>query len=58
MTEETKTYLVKKQMERWCEKNKIFDKFNDVMSKNGGGRVKVVKVECWEAPKNSSIYIG
>jgi len=31
MTEETKTYLVKKQMERWCEKNKIFDKFNDVI---------------------------
>ena len=36
----------------------VFDKFNDVMSKNGGGRVKVVKVECWEAPRNSSIYIG
>ena len=36
----------------------VFDKFNDVMSKSGGGRVKVVKVECWEAPKNSSIYIG
>jgi 6-pyruvoyltetrahydropterin/6-carboxytetrahydropterin synthase len=36
----------------------VYDKFNDVMSKSGGGRVKVVKVECWEAPKNSSIYIG
>ena len=34
----------------------VYDKFNDVMSKSGGGRVKVVKVECWEAPKNSSIY--
>lgn len=36
----------------------VYDKFNDVLSKTGGGRVKVVKVECWEAPKNSSIYIG
>jgi len=36
----------------------VYDKFNDVMSKTGGGRVKVVKVECWEAPKNSSIYEG
>jgi hypothetical protein len=34
----------------------VFDKFNDVMSKTGGGRVKVVKVECWEADRNSSIY--
>jgi 6-pyruvoyltetrahydropterin/6-carboxytetrahydropterin synthase len=34
----------------------VYDKFNDVMSRTGGGRVKVVKVECWEAPKNSSIY--
>lgn len=33
-----------------------FDKFNDVLSKTGGGRVKVVKVECWEAKRNSSIY--
>jgi 6-pyruvoyltetrahydropterin/6-carboxytetrahydropterin synthase len=35
----------------------VYDKFNDVMSRTGGGRVKVVKVECWEAPKNSSIYL-
>lgn len=34
----------------------VFEKFNDVMSKTGGGRVKVVKVECWENKKNSSIY--
>lgn len=34
----------------------VFEKFNDVMSKTGGGRVKVVKVECWENDKNSSIY--
>jgi 6-pyruvoyltetrahydropterin/6-carboxytetrahydropterin synthase len=35
-----------------------FDKFNERLAKTGGGRVKVVKVECWEAPKNSSIYIN
>ena len=34
----------------------VFDKFNDVMSKTGGGRVKVVRVECWENKNNSSIY--
>jgi 6-pyruvoyltetrahydropterin/6-carboxytetrahydropterin synthase len=34
----------------------VFDKFNDVLSKNNGGRVKVVKVECFENDKNSSIY--
>lgn len=35
----------------------VFDKFNDVLSKTGGGRVKVIKVEFWEDPaKNSSIY--
>jgi hypothetical protein len=34
----------------------VYDKFNDVFSKSGGGRVKVTKVECWEADKNSSIY--
>ncbi len=36
----------------------VYDKFNDVLSKQGGGRVKVVKVECWEAKRNSSIFIG
>lgn len=35
----------------------VYDKFNDVLSKTGGGRVKVTKVECWEADKNSSIYM-
>ncbi len=34
----------------------VFDKFNDVFSKTEGGRVKVVKVECFENSKNSSIY--
>jgi 6-pyruvoyltetrahydropterin/6-carboxytetrahydropterin synthase len=33
-----------------------FDKMNEVLSKTGGGRVKVTKVECWENDKNSSIY--
>jgi hypothetical protein len=34
----------------------VFDKFNDVFSKTEGGRVRVVKVECFENNKNSSIY--
>ena len=34
----------------------VFDKFNDVMSKTDAGRCKVIKVECWENDKNSSIY--
>ena len=35
----------------------VFDHFNERMALTGGGRVKVVKVECWEAKKNSSIYM-
>lgn len=31
MTEELKTYLVKKEMEKWCEKNKIFQKMEEVV---------------------------
>ena len=34
----------------------VFDKFNERLALTGGGRVKVVKVECWEADRNSSIY--
>ncbi len=34
----------------------VFDKFNDVFSKTEGGRVKVVRVECFENTKNSSIF--
>jgi 6-pyruvoyltetrahydropterin/6-carboxytetrahydropterin synthase len=34
----------------------VYDHFNERLSLTGGGRVKVVKVECWEAEKNSSIY--
>lgn len=35
----------------------VYEKFNDVMSKTGGGRIEVVKVECWENENNSSIYM-
>lgn len=34
----------------------VFDKFNEVLSKTDAGRCKVVKVECFENDKNSSIY--
>jgi 6-pyruvoyltetrahydropterin/6-carboxytetrahydropterin synthase len=34
----------------------VFEKFNDVFSKTEGGRVKVIKVECFENNKNSAIY--
>ena len=34
----------------------VFEKFNDTFSKTEGGRVKVVKVECFENKKNSAIY--
>lgn len=34
----------------------VFDKFNDVLSKTNEGRCRVVKVECFENDKNSSIY--
>lgn len=35
----------------------VFDKMNERMKVTGGGRVKCVKVECWEAKRNSSIYM-
>lgn len=34
----------------------VFERFNDVFSKTEGGRIKVVRVECFENSKNSSIY--
>ena len=34
----------------------VYDKFNEVLSKTDAGRCKVVKVECFENDKNSSIY--
>ena len=36
----------------------VYDHFNKRLALTGGGRVKVVKVECWEADRNSSIYCG
>ncbi len=50
-----KVHFLEKMGAESCAKL-VYDKFNDVMSKTGGGRVKVVKVECWEADRNSSIY--
>lgn len=34
----------------------IFDKFNDTLSKQDGGRSEVIKVEVFENEKNSAIY--
>ena len=34
----------------------VYDHFNDVLSKTDAGRCKVIKVECFENDKNSSIY--
>jgi 6-pyruvoyltetrahydropterin/6-carboxytetrahydropterin synthase len=34
----------------------VFDKFNQVLQSTEGGRVRVVRVECFEHSKNSGIY--
>lgn len=34
----------------------VYDKFNEVLSNNDGGRCKVIKVECFENDKNSAIF--
>jgi len=34
----------------------VFDKFNEVLSKNDAGRSRCVRVECMENEKNSAIY--
>lgn len=34
----------------------VYDKFNDVLSKQDAGRSRVVKVECFEHERNSAIY--
>ena len=34
----------------------VFEKFNQVFENTEGGRVKVIKVECFENNKNSAIY--
>ena len=50
-----KVHILEKLGAEACAKL-VFDKFNERMAVTGGGRVKVVKVECWEADRNSSIY--
>jgi hypothetical protein len=34
----------------------VSDKFNEVLSNTDGARCKVIKVECFEHGKNSSIF--
>ena len=34
----------------------VYDHFNDILSKTDAGRCKVIKVECFENEKNSSVY--
>lgn len=34
----------------------VFDKFTSVFQNTEGGRVKVLRVECWENDKNSGSY--
>jgi len=34
----------------------VFDHFNEVLAKTDAGRCRVIKVECFENDKNSSIY--
>ena len=36
----------------------VFDKFSEVFANTEGGRIRVVKVECFENSKNSGIYEG
>lgn len=50
-----KVHLLDKMGAESCAKL-VFDHFNDVLSKTDAGRCKVIKVECFENDKNSSIY--
>ena len=50
-----KVHFLEKMGAESCAKM-VFDKFNEVLSKTDAGRCKVVKVECFENDKNSSIY--
>ena len=34
----------------------VYDKFNDTFSKQEGGRLRIVRVECFEHERNSAIY--
>ena len=50
-----KVHFLEKMGAESCAKI-VYDKFNEVLSKTDAGRCKVVKVECFENDKNSSIY--
>lgn len=50
-----KVHFLEKMGAESCAKL-VFDKFNDVLSKTDAGRCRVIKVECFENEKNSSIY--
>ena len=52
-----KVHFLEKMGAESCAKI-VYDKFNEVLSKTDAGRCKVVKVECFENDKNSSIYYG
>jgi len=50
-----KVHFLEKMGAESCAKL-VFDHFNEVLSKTDAGRCKVIKVECFENDKNSSIY--
>ena len=50
-----KVHFLEKMGAESCAKL-VFDHFNEVLSKTDAGRCKVVRVECFENDKNSSIY--
>lgn len=50
-----KVHFLEKMGAESCAKI-VFDHFNDVLSKTDAGRCKVIKVECFENDKNSSIF--
>lgn len=50
-----KVHFLEKMGAESCAKI-VFDHFNEVLSKTDAGRCKVIKVECFENDKNSSIF--
>ena len=50
-----KVHFLEKMGAESCAKL-VYDHFNEVLAKTDAGRCKVVKVECFENDKNSSIY--
>ena len=50
-----KVHFLEKMGVESCAKL-VYDHFNEVLAKTDAGRCKVVKVECFENDKNSSIY--